>query len=105
VTYNLYKLAHAYQHLHWFKLLVFMKFIVHSMLHKSICIMNTMLRLQFKIWFKVNDLVKIMARFKKLCGLLLVNGTINATWIHLQKSMDETFVTNYYSFKSKSYNI
>jgi hypothetical protein len=67
--------------------------------------MNTMLKLQFKVWFKVNDLVEIMVGFKKLYGLLLINGTINATCIHLQKSTDETFVTNYYSFKSKSYNI
>jgi len=43
-------------------------------------------------WLKGNDLVKVMARFKDLCGLSSVHGTIDVTQIHLQKVKGENLL-------------
>lgn len=43
-------------------------------------------------WLINNDLLEVMARFKDLCGLPSIHGTINATYIHLQKPKGENFV-------------
>jgi hypothetical protein len=46
-----------------------------------------------------------MVKIKESYGLPLIHDTIDATQIHLQKPKGEIFVVDYYSFKSKGYNI
>jgi hypothetical protein len=54
---------------------------------------------------KAIRLFQIMDGFKDFYGMLLIHGTIDATQIHVQKLKAQVFATNYYSFKSKDYNI
>jgi len=78
---------------------------MHLVLYEFIYIMNVVLKLQIK-WHEGSDFIEDMAKFKELCGLPLIHNAINATLIHLQKSGCENFVEDdYYSFKSKGYNI
>jgi len=56
-------------------------------------------------WNKRNDLFKVIIIIKESYGLPLISDTLNATQIHLQKPKGEIFVVDYYSFKSKGYNI
>jgi hypothetical protein len=105
VACSLYKFAHASQYLHYYELFVIKKSIMHLVLYEFISIVNVVLKLQIK-WHEGSDFIEVMAKFKELCGLPLIHSAINATLIHLQKSGGENFVEDdYYSFKSKGYNI
>jgi hypothetical protein len=55
---------------------------MHLVLHEFLCATNVVLKIQLE-WLVGDDLVKVMAAFKDLCGLPLVHGAINATQIHL----------------------
>jgi hypothetical protein len=46
-----------------------------------------------------------MEGFKDLSGLPRIQGAIDVAHIHIHKSRIQTFVTNYYSYKSKAYNM
>jgi hypothetical protein len=56
-------------------------------------------------WPKGNDLIEVMDGFEDLYGMPLVHGATYAMQIHVQKMNAQIFVTNFYSFKSKGYNI
>jgi hypothetical protein len=56
-------------------------------------------------WPKGNDLIEAMDGFKDLYGMPLVHGTTYVMQMHVQKMKAQVFVTNFYSFKSKGYNI
>jgi hypothetical protein len=74
-------------------------------MYKFVYVVSVVLKFQIK-WHEGSDLIEVMARFKELCGLLLIHGTINVTLINLKKPRGEIFVANdYYSFKYKGYNI
>lgn len=64
-----------------------------------------MLCVKIKIhWLKKEELVKIVASFKKNCGLPYVGGAINITHIHIQKPIGP-YIGDYYSFKFKTFNM
>jgi hypothetical protein len=51
---------------------------MHMVLHEFFHALNVVLKIQLK-WFKENDLVDIMAKFKEFYSLPLVHGAIDAT--------------------------
>jgi hypothetical protein len=105
VACNLYKLVHASQYLHCFEFFAIKISTMHLVLHEFVCATNVVLKIQLK-WLVGDDLVKVMAGFKDLCGLPSVHGAIDATHIHLKKPKGEKFfVADFYSFKFKGYNI
>ncbi len=56
-------------------------------------------------WSKCDALLQVMEGFKDLSGLPRIQGAIDVAHIHIHKSRIQTFVTNYYSYKSKAYNM
>jgi hypothetical protein len=54
---------------------------------------------------KAIKLVQIMDGFKDFYNMLLIHAIVDATQIHVQKLKAQVLATNYYSFKSKDYNI
>jgi len=55
-------------------------------------------------WPKRDDLVQIMTSFHDLCSLLIIHGTIDVTQVQIQKPK-RFCVVDYYSYKSKTYNM
>ncbi len=64
--------------LHCFKLFAIGKSIMHLVLHEFVCAMNVVLKIQLKRHVG-DDLIEVMTRFKNLCNLPSIHGTINAT--------------------------
>jgi hypothetical protein len=46
-----------------------------------------------------------MERFKDFSRLPRIQGAIDVVSIHIDKSRIQTFVAEYYSYKSKAYNM
>jgi len=53
-------------------------------------------------WPEREELVEMMANFKTFSGLPSIHGAIDV--IHIKK-LKGTFASDYFSFKSKSYNM
>ncbi len=56
-------------------------------------------------WSKCDALLQIMERFKDFSRLPRIQGAIDVVSIHIDKSRIQTFVAEYYSYKSKAYNM
>ncbi len=78
VAYSLYKLAHAFEHLHCFELFVIGKLIIHLVSCEFLCAMNSVLKNQIE-WPEGNALIEVMDGFKDLCGMPSIHGAKDAT--------------------------
>jgi hypothetical protein len=104
VTCLLYKLVDEIDFLQCSELFVIEKFTIHWILQEFIYAVNEVFKNQ-AWWPKCDNLMQMMEGFKDLLGLPRIQRAIDATQIHVQKPKFNVFVTNYYSFKSKGYNL
>lgn len=101
---SFYKLAHALEYLQCSELFAIGKSIVHLMFRKFVHVVNDVFKAQLR-WLERERLFQIMDKFKKLLGLLGIQGAIDAIQIHIQKPKVAICVGDYYSLKLKEYSL
>ncbi len=51
---------------------------MHLVLHEFVCAMNVVFKIQLK-WDVGDDLVEVVTKFRNVCSLPSIHGTIDAT--------------------------
>ncbi len=98
---SFYKFSHGTKDFQCNELFAINKSTIHLVLQEFVCAINMIFKNQMR-WPKIEELVKVMVGFKTFCGLPFIHGAIDVIHIHKSK---RTFVRDYFSFKSKFYNM
>jgi hypothetical protein len=98
---SFYKLAHGTKYFQCNELFAINKSTIHLVLQECVCAINMIFKNQMR-WPKIEELVEVMVGFKTFGGLPFIHGAIDVIHIHESKG---TFVKDYFSFKSKFYNM
>jgi hypothetical protein len=100
----LFKLVDAIDFLQCSELFANKKSTIHLVLQELIYAVNEIFKNQ-AWWLECDNLMQMMEGFKDLLGPPRIQRAIDATQIHVQKPKSNVLITNYYSFKSKGYNL
>ncbi len=99
----LYKLVRGAKYFQYSNLFAIGKSIMYLVLQNLIFSIHVVFKSQIQ-WPKEEDLAKVMMGFRTFYSLPFIHNAIYVTYIHIQKPWG-AFVGDYFSFKSKVYNM